>query len=190
MLRAKFICRRMHTGRITFVGLGNMGLNMATNLIKAGVKVAGFDANKNVTEKFMKEMGGENFDSIESACRESDVVFTMLPNSKIVKEVWEKAFTAKKGTYFIDSSTISPIDTVSLANVARSKGFIPADAPVSGGVMGAKNATLSFMIGSEKEDFESVKSILSPMGKNFFYCGANSNGQVAKICNNLCHLIL
>jgi 3-hydroxyisobutyrate dehydrogenase len=111
----------------------------------------------------------------------------MLPNSKIVNEVWEAAAKcSKKGTYFIDSSTISPIETVELANKFKARGFIPADAPVSGGVMGAKNATLSFMIGSEKEHFEKVKEFLSLMGKNFFYCGSNSNGQVAKICNNLC----
>ena len=179
--------RNIHTQRVTFVGLGNMGFNMANNLVKGGVKVCGFDANPSVTEKFIKEHGGEKFDSIESAAKESDAIITMLPNSKIVSEVWEKAAkTANTGTYFIDSSTISPIETVELAKKAKSQGFIPADAPVSGGVMGAKNATLSFMIGSEKEHFEKVKSFLSLMGKNFFYSGANSNGQVAKICNNLC----
>lgn len=181
------IRKRIHTSRITFVGLGNMGYNMACNLIKGGVKVAGFDANQTVTEKFIKEVGGEKFSSIEEAAKESDAVLTMLPNSKIVNQVWESAAkSAKKGTYFIDSSTISPIDTVELANKFKSRGFIPADAPVSGGVMGAKNATLSFMIGSDKEHFEKIKSYVSLLGKNFFYCGNNSNGQVAKVCNNLC----
>ncbi len=178
--------RRLHTRRVTFVGLGNMGLNMATNLIKGGMKVAGFDANKEITDKFLSE-GGEKFDSIESATAQSDALITMLPNANIVNAIWDRATTtAKKGTYFIDSSTISPIDTVKLAEKVRSKGIIPADAPVSGGVMGAKNATLSFMIGSSKEEFENVKAFLQLMGKNFFYCGTNSNGQVAKICNNLC----
>jgi 3-hydroxyisobutyrate dehydrogenase len=94
--------------------------------------------------------------------------------------------TAKKGTYFIDSSTISPIDAQEYARQLKSKGFIAADAPVSGGVMGAQKATLSFMIGCEKEHYEKVKNFLEPLGKNFFYCGDNSYGQVAKICNNLC----
>jgi 3-hydroxyisobutyrate dehydrogenase len=176
----------MHS-RVTFVGLGNMGYNMAHNLIKGGFKVAGFDADKNITEKFIKESGGENFDSIESAVKESEAVITMLPNSKIVNSVWETASkTAKKATYFIDSSTISPIETLDLASRFKSKGFIPADAPVSGGVMGAKNATLSFMVGSDLNEFEHIKRYLNPMGKNFFHCGDNSKGQVAKVCNNLC----
>lgn len=180
-------CKKYAHTRVTFVGLGNMGYSMASNLVKGGMKVAGFDINKKVTENFIKEDGGENYDSIESAMKESDALITMLPNSGIVTNVWESAYkTAKKGTYFIDSSTISPIDTVKLANNAKSQGFIPADAPVSGGIMGAKNATLSFMIGTEKEHYDRVKSFLSLMGKNFFYCGPNSNGQIAKICNNLC----
>lgn len=183
---SKLVCRNLHTKRVTFVGLGNMGLNMANNLLKGGVKVAGFDINKDVTHRFV-ESGGEKYDTIESASQESDAIITMLPNSNIVKEIWDRASsTARPKTYFIDSSTISPIDTVKLAENAKSKGFIAADAPVSGGVMGAKNATLSFMIGSEKEEYDNIKSFLSLMGKNFFYCGSNSNGQVAKICNNLC----
>ncbi len=184
---SRLVRKKVHTRRVTFVGLGNMGLNMANNLIKGGVKVAGFDINKEITQKFISESGGEKYDTIESATAESDALVTMLPNAKIVAEIWDRASkNAKKGTYFIDSSTISPIDTIKLAENAKLKGLVPADAPVSGGVMGAKNATLSFMIGSQKEDFENIKSFLTLMGKNFFYCGTNSNGQVAKICNNLC----
>lgn len=180
------VIRKMHT-RITFVGLGNMGYSMAANLRKHGVKVAAFDTNKSVMEKFISENGGENFDSLESAAKESQAVITMLPNSKTVKQVWDTASsTAKKGTYFIDSSTISPIDAKEYAKNLNSKGFVAADAPVSGGVMGAKNATLSFMVGCEKEHYEKVTHFLNPMGKFFFHCGDNSYGQVAKICNNLC----
>ena len=178
--------RQIHT-RITFVGLGNMGYNMAVNLRNNGIKVAGFDTNKSVMEKFISENGGDNFDSIESATKESQAIVTMLPNSKIVKQVWESAAsTAKEGTYFIDSSTISPIDAQQLARNISSKGLIAADAPVSGGVMGAQKATLSFMVGCDKDHYDKVKTFLAPMGKNFFYCGDNSFGQVAKICNNLC----
>jgi 3-hydroxyisobutyrate dehydrogenase len=174
-----------HTN-LTFVGLGNMGYSMATNLLKNGYKVAGFDLNKSVTEKFSTE-GGEKFDSMETAFKNSDVIMTMLPNSKAVNTIWELSYkTANKGTFLIDSSTISPIDAVNLSKSAKEKGFIPADAPVSGGVMGAQKATLSFMVGSDKEYFDKIKSILQPMGKNFFYCGENSSGQIAKICNNLC----
>ena len=178
--------RQMHT-RVTFVGLGNMGYSMAANLRKGGYRVAGFDTNKSVMERFISENGGEHYDSLESAAKESQAVITMLPNSKIVKQVWDTtSSSAKKGTFFIDSSTISPIDALAYANHLKSKGFIAADAPVSGGVMGAQKATLSCLVGCEKEYYENVKNYLTHMGKNFFYCGENSFGQVAKICNNLC----
>jgi 3-hydroxyisobutyrate dehydrogenase len=172
--------------RITFVGLGNMGLPMAQNLLKSGVKVAGFDFNQQSVETLRKS-GACAYQTLESALKESEALITMLPNAKAVKTVWEDAEKfAKKNTIFIDSSTISPIDAANFAKQSESKGFLAADAPVSGGVMGATKATLSFMIGSKKDHFEQIKSILVPMGKNFFYCGENSSGQIAKTCNNLC----
>lgn len=172
--------------RITFVGLGNMGLPMATNLLKSGIKVAGFDFNQQSVETLRKN-GGCTYQTLESAIKDSDALITMLPNAKAVQTVWEDAEKfAKKNTVFIDSSTISPIDAGNFAQQSEAKGFLSADAPVSGGVMGATKATLSFMIGSKKENYELIKSILGPMGKNFFYCGENSSGQIAKICNNLC----
>lgn len=177
--------KNMHN-RTTVIGLGNMGFSMGQNLIKSGVKVAGFDANNQVTENF-KNSGGCNFQTLESAVKESDCIITMLPNAKIVENVWSEVFNyAKKNTFIIDSSTISPIDAKNLAENAQKKGFICADAPVSGGVMGAQNATLSFMVGSKKEDFEKIKKFLNPMGKKIFYCGEHSSGQIVKICNNLC----
>lgn len=173
--------------RITFVGLGNMGLPMAKNLLNSGVKVAGFDFNQ-ASVLSLKESGGCNYSTLESAIKESEILITMLPNAKAVKTVWDDAskFVNKKNIIFIDSSTISPLDALNLAKDCEKKGIIAADAPVSGGVMGATKATLSFMIGSKKEYFETIKGILGPMGKNFFYCGENSSGQIAKICNNLC----
>ena len=181
----KLAKKNLHN-RITFIGLGNMGFPMGQNLIKSGVKVAGFDANNQVTENF-RNSGGCNFQTFESAVQESDAIITMLPNAKIVEKVWSDAFNfAKKGTYIIDSSTISPIDAKILAEKAQSKGFICADAPVSGGVMGAQNASLSFMVGTKNEDFEKISKFLTPMGKKVFNCGEHSSGQIAKICNNLC----
>lgn len=181
-----FITKKYFNNRITFVGLGNMGYSMADNMIKGGFKVAGFDANKEVENKLITE-GGLKYSSLEESVYESDIVLTMLPNFKVVSQVWEKSFkTAKKGTLFIDSSTTSPVDTKELAKLTKDKGFIPVDAPVSGGVMAAKAGTLNFLIGCEKDHFDNVKKVLSPMGKNFFYCGENGMGEVAKIANNLC----
>lgn len=180
------LCKKFAHNKVSFVGLGNMGLHMARNLLKTGVKVTGFDLNKEATKNFQKE-GGEKEESIEDAFKNSDAIITMLPNYRAVSDVWQIAFkNAKKGTLLIDSSTISPYDVTSLSKPAKENGLIPSDAPVSGGVMGAQNATLSFMIGSDKEQFESIRELLKPMGKNFFYCGENSAGQIAKMCNNLC----
>lgn len=180
-----YLSKNFHN-RVTFVGLGNMGLPMAHHLIKSGKKVAGFDANNQVTENFRKN-GGCNFQTLESAAKESDCIITMLPNANIVNSVWSEAFNfANKGTFFIDSSTISPIDAKNFCTEGENKGFICADAPVSGGVMGATNATLSFMVGTKKENFEKIEGYLSPMGKKIFNCGEHSSGQIAKICNNLC----
>jgi 3-hydroxyisobutyrate dehydrogenase len=166
-----------------------MGYPMALNLIKSGNKIYANDIDKTAMQKIQKE-GGEQLDPtnpLEYSFKNSDAIVTMLPNFTAVKKIWEEGFKhAKKGTYFIDCSTISPIDAESISKQAHESGFIPADAPVSGGVMGAQKATLSFMVGSESSKFENVKSILLPMGKNFFYCGKSSFGQVAKMCNNLC----
>jgi 3-hydroxyisobutyrate dehydrogenase len=182
----KYITKKYLSQKVTFVGLGNMGYSMATNLRNAGFRVAGIDESKSVQEKFATE-GGEKVNNLNDAVKDSDALITMLPNYKIINSVWENAYkTARKGTYFIDCSTTSPVDTKELAKIAKSHGVIPSDSPVTGGVMAANNANLAFMVGCDKEHFEKVKSFLAPMGKNFFHCGENSFGQVAKISNNLC----
>lgn len=181
----KLTKKHLHN-RITFIGLGNMGFPMGQNLIKGGIKVAGFDADNQVTEKF-RNSGGCNFQTLESAAKESDMIITMLPNAKIVQNVWSEVYNyANKDTLIVDSSTISPLDAKSLAQQAQEKGFTCADAPVSGGVMGAQNATLSFMVGTKKQDFERISKFLGPMARKVFYCGEHSSGQINKICNNLC----
>jgi 3-hydroxyisobutyrate dehydrogenase len=172
--------------KITFVGLGNMGFPMAMNLLKAGHSVSGFDSDSSVQNKF-QENGGQKHQTLQTALENSDVLITMLPNGKIVKSVFDQSYNhLKKGAALINTSTISPIEQQEIGKEAKAKGFTCADAPVSGGVMGAQNATLSFMIGCDKEHFDKIKSILQPCGKNFFKCGEIGSGQVAKVCNNLC----
>ena len=181
----KLTKKNLHN-RITFIGLGNMGFSMGGHLMKAGVKVAGFDADSSVTEKF-QNAGGCKFQTLESAVKESDAVITMLPNGKIVENVWNEVSNyATKDCTLIDSSTISPIDAGNLAKNAMAKGFTCADAPVSGGVMGAFNGTLSFMIGTKPEDFEKIEKFVAPRGAKVFNCGEHGSGQIAKCCNNLC----
>lgn len=92
---------------------------------------------------------------------------------------------AKKGTYIVDTSTISPIASKEFAATAKKKEFIFIDSPMSGGITGAQAGTLTFMVGCDKEHFEPVKHVLLGMGKNVFHCGGPGTGEIAKICNNL-----
>ncbi len=92
---------------------------------------------------------------------------------------------AKKGTYIVDTSTISPIASKEFAAEAKKKEFIFVDSPMSGGITGAQAGTLTFMVGCNKEHFEHVKNVLLGMGKNVFHCGGPGTGEIAKICNNL-----
>ena len=92
---------------------------------------------------------------------------------------------AAKGTYILDTSTISPIASKEFAAEARKKDLFFIDTPMSGGITGAQAGTLTFMVGSDKDNFEAAKHALLGMGKNIFHCGGPGTGEIAKICNNL-----
>jgi len=172
---------------IGFIGLGNMGLPMALNLVKAGHAVAGND----VTPKGMEALaaaGGKAAKSVSQAA-EADIVVTMLPAGQHVREVYLGAngilAKAKKGTLFIDSSTIDVETARAVAAEAEKKGMLMIDAPVSGGVGGAQGGTLTFMVGGPDAAFEKAKPILEKMGKTIVHAGGAGAGQAAKICNNM-----
>ena len=172
---------------IGFIGLGNMGLPMALNLVKAGHAVAGND----VTPKGMEALaaaGGKAARSLAEAAQ-SDIVVTMLPAGQQVRDVYLGAngilAKAKKGTLFIDSSTIDVATARAVAMEAEKKGMLMIDAPVSGGVGGAQGATLTFMVGGPDAAFEKAKPILEKMGKTIVHAGGAGAGQAAKICNNM-----
>ncbi|KAJ3036538.1 hypothetical protein HDV00_002559 [Rhizophlyctis rosea] len=127
---------------------------------------------------------------LSTIAHHADVVVTMLPGPQHVKEVYlgEDGLlnSAKVGSVMIDSSTIDPATAREVARVAKERGVLMVDAPVSGGTGGAQAGTLTFMVGApSQQDFDRVQPYLSHMGKNIVYCGANGNGQVAKICNNM-----
>ncbi|XP_042454940.1 probable 3-hydroxyisobutyrate dehydrogenase, mitochondrial isoform X1 [Zingiber officinale] len=185
---------------VGFIGLGNMGFHMASNLINAGYKVTTYDINSAAMKKFSdkgictKETAGEIAES-------SDVVITMLPSSANVLDV----YTGQNGLLssgshlrpwlFIDSSTIDPQTSRVLSNkiskypLKEKKGYVEnpimLDAPVSGGVLAAEAGTLTFMVGGMEEAYIAAKPLFSSMGKNTIYCGGNGNGVAAKLCNNL-----
>ena len=174
--------------RIGFVGLGNMGLPMALNLVKAGHQVEGFDLNGAAVDN-LKLAGGAGAGTVRAAAARSDVVVTMLPSRKEVEEVYlgEDGIIANADpdTLLIDSSTIDVGTARRVAAAADAKGLSMLDAPVSGGVAGAAAGTLTFMIGGSEAAFARGRPVLEQMGKTIVHAGGSGNGQAAKICNNM-----
>lgn len=173
---------------VAFIGLGNMGLPMALNLVKAGHAVAGFDLSADALAK-LKEAGGTIATSVSEAVRDVDAVVTMLPAGKHVEGVYTGddgiLSAAPTSAILIDSSTIDVDTARRVAEAASGAGFKMVDAPVSGGVGGATAGTLTFMVGGDASAYEAAKPYLDIMGKNIFHAGGSGNGQVAKICNNM-----
>jgi 3-hydroxyisobutyrate dehydrogenase len=172
--------------RIAFIGLGNMGLPMASNLVKAGHAVQGFDVVPAANEAAIKA-GIKIAHSAAAAVKAADIVISMLPNGKLVLELYGSGILqeAAPGTLFIDSSTIDVASARGAHELAASAGMTSLDAPVSGGVGGAAAATLTFMAGGEESAFARAKPILELMGKKIVHCGGAGAGQAAKICNNM-----
>jgi 3-hydroxyisobutyrate dehydrogenase len=174
--------------RIGFIGLGNMGLPMAQNLIKAGHQVEGVDVTQAATDK-LKAAGGAVAETAKIAAARADVVITMLPAGQHVREVYLGPGgiieNANAGTLLIDCSTIDVESARVVAAAAEAKGLLMLDAPVSGGVGGATAGTLTFMVGGSERAFVRAESILQQMGKTIVHAGGSGNGQAAKICNNM-----
>jgi 3-hydroxyisobutyrate dehydrogenase len=170
---------------IAFIGLGNMGGPMPINLVRAGRKVVGFDLL--AASRDAAAAGGVAIaKSAVEAVRDAEAVITMLPAGRhLVSVCSEMVGLAHKGTLFIDSSTVD-VDSARRAHgLAKEAGMLSVDAPVSGGTVGAKAATLTFMCGGEDSAFAAAKPLLGTMGKRIVHCGAAGSGQAAKICNNM-----
>lgn len=174
--------------KVGFFGLGNMGLPMAINLVKAGFEVTGFDISEDAKSAFTTEGGLVGSDT-KSTCDGQDCIITMLPSGAIVNELYagnDGIFEhVKSGTLLIDCSTIAAEDAISVAAKAKSHSFNMIDAPVSGGTAGAQAGTLTFIVGGDSSDLDRAKPLLESMGKNIFHAGDSGAGQVAKICNNM-----
>ena len=173
---------------IGFIGLGNMGGPMARNLVKAGHALKVFDLAPAAVAALV-EAGATKAETASDAARDVDFVVTMLPAGEHVRSVYLGTSgliaSARKGTVFIDSSTIDIPSARETIAAAEKAGMTMLDAPVSGGVGGAEAGTLTFMVGGTDEAFAKAKPILEKMGKNIFHAGAAGNGQVAKVCNNM-----
>ena len=165
---------------IGFIGLGNMGAPMAYNLAKAGHTVLGFDT-ENVTVEMV-----DILPSARNCVKVAEVVITMLPNGEILKSVADDTIQhMKEGSIFLDCSTVDVASAKSVAEIAKNNLVIPLDAPVSGGIGGAKDGTLTFMVGGPNEGFIKAQELFDIMGQKAVYCGGSGNGQSAKICNNM-----
>jgi 3-hydroxyisobutyrate dehydrogenase len=170
---------------IGFIGLGNMGGPMAANLVKSGGRVHGFDVVPASRETSAAD-GVQIVGNAQGCVENADIVITMLPAGEHVLSVWNEVVPhARQGTLFIDCSTVDVDSARQAHKLAAASGFATLDAPVSGGVGGAKAASLTFMVGGSAHAFARGKPVLERMGKRIVHCGEAGNGQVAKICNNM-----
>jgi 3-hydroxyisobutyrate dehydrogenase len=173
---------------VAFIGLGNMGAPMAANLIKAGYQLRINDINPNAAASLVSK-GAVWCDSAAQAIEGVDAILTMLPNGEIVKRLFldEQGLIACATSLplLIDCSTISPDEARLVGAAAKDANLEMIDAPVSGGVRGAVDGSLSFMVGGSTTAFERAKPLLSAMGRSIFHVGDQGAGQAAKICNNM-----
>ena len=171
--------------KIGFVGLGNMGAKMSLNLLRANYKVIGYDIN----EKFVDELlpqGLQKAHNLSDISKETNIIITMLPNGEIVEKVYDTIINEfKPGTLFVDCSTIDVDKARDLHKKCLAKKILSLDAPVSGGVKGAENATLTFMVGGEEDSYNIMSPLFKVMGKKSLLCGSYGSGQATKACNNM-----
>ena len=170
---------------IGFIGLGNMGLPMSINLAKKGHNIEATDINKKIANQL------ENTpivfkENLSNTVKNKEVIIMMLPNSEIVEKVWSDIINyTSKDTIIIDCSTIDIDTSKHLNEKSYKRGLHMLDAPVSGGVKGAKDGTLTFMVGGDTKIFKKITPLLEAMGSKSIHCGPSGSGQLAKTCNNL-----
>lgn len=176
------------SGRVAFIGLGNMGGPMAANAVKGGFEVIAFDLSPKALAQ-AQAAGCETTDDARAAIAGAEFVVTMLPNGNIVERLWidETALldSVPPAALLIDCSTVSPETSRRVAQEAEARGLRFIDAPVSGGTAAAVAGTLSFMCGGTAAAVEAARPLLTKLGPNVFHAGGAGAGSVAKICNNM-----
>ena len=172
--------------KIGFIGIGLMGLPMAKNILKSGYKLIAFNRSPNKAD-LLKESGAEIAKSLGELVNNSDVIITMLTDDKAVDEVMNNqnfVENLKSEKILIDMSSVKPITAKKHANSLKLKDINYLDAPVSGGTIGAEEATLAIMIGGDQNVFNEVKDLLKTMG-NPTLVGPVGSGQVSKLANQI-----
>ena len=173
--------------KIGFIGLGNMGLPMANNILKAGIEVNAFDLSEKALNQ-AENLGMSIKQNSESVLEDIDALITMLPNGSSVEKIFLEDNLLEginKQTLIIESSTISPEISKKVSKMAKNYGISMLDAPVSGGVKGAELGNLTFMVGGSESDLQKGSSLFKIMGDKIFYAGESGSGQIAKLCNNM-----
>ncbi|RZV18341.1 NAD(P)-dependent oxidoreductase [Aliarcobacter butzleri] len=174
--------------KVAFIGVGVMGKFMVSNLLKNGFEVSIYARNKAKVEDSIKE-GAIFCETIKECVQNKDAIITIVGYPKDVEEVYLSQDgiinSASQNSYLIDMTTTTPTLSVKIHEVAKKKNLKALDAPVSGGDIGAKNATLSIMVGGEKEDFEACKKLFEAMGKTIVYSGVAGSGQHTKMANQI-----
>ncbi len=173
--------------KLGFVGLGIMGAPMAGHLLKAGHQL--FVYSRTSTPQALVQDGARACTSSQEVAQQADIIFIMVPDTPHVADVLfnETGLGAglSEGKTVVDMSSISPIETKVFAKKINALGCDYLDAPVSGGEVGAKNATLSIMVGGPDEVFARLKPLFELMGKNITLVGGNGDGQTAKVANQI-----
>lgn len=174
--------------RVGYIGLGLMGKSIARNILKAGFPIVVHNRSQAAVDELVAE-GATRASSPAEVAQQVDVVFTNLPDSPDVEKVAldENGIMAgaHDGLVFVDNSTIKPASARMIAEKLKTQGIFSLDAPVSGGDIGAKNATLTIMVGGEAEALEKVMPVFQAMGKTITHVGEAGAGQVAKAANQI-----
>lgn len=174
--------------KIGFIGLGIMGKPMSRNLLKAGFELIVYDIDETAV-KIIEKAGAKPASSPKEVAQNSDVIITMLPKASIGKSVLEDEngilAGIKENSIVIDMSSVSPVASKEFAQLVEAKKCKFLDAPVSGGEIGAVNATMAIMIGGDEAVVERVRPILEALGKSITLVGPNGSGSVAKLANQI-----
>lgn len=174
--------------KLGFIGLGIMGKPMAGHLLKAGHELFVYDVNPNPVKELTAK-GAVACNSCKDVAQKSDIIFIMVPDTPDVEIVLfginGLIEGLKPGSIVVDMSSISPIATKEFAKRLAAMGVKILDAPVSGGQVGAENATLSIMVGGPPDVFDQIKPYFELMGKNIVHIGGNGDGQTCKVANQI-----
>ena len=173
--------------KVGFIGLGNMGLPMANNILKAGIEVNAFDLSTDAMQK-ADELGMITKSYASEVIENIDALITMLPNDTAVENIYLKENLIgkiSKNTIVIESSTINPEISKKVSKKATDMNISMLDAPVSGGVKGAELGTLTFIVGGDEANLKKATPLFEIMGDKTFYAGQSGSGQIAKLCNNM-----